>query len=82
MYCTPPVTLKARKDHVCSSCGEKIPVGELYRRWRSYCYGDAGTNRMHEECYEMHTDDAGSGTWEYAPYSYERPTKPSTERGE
>jgi len=75
MYCTPTETPKARKPHRCMSCGEKIEVGEKYIRWR--CYDDgASTNKMHVECYQMHCDDAetGGGSWEYCPFSYERPT--------
>ena len=71
MHCTPLETLKARKSYRCTSCGKVIAVGEKYYRWRSYTDGDAGTNKMHPECYEMH--DAEGGQWEYTPFSYERP---------
>lgn len=76
MYCTDTETLKARKPHVCMSCGQRIEVGETYKRWRTYDSGDAGTSKMHPECLQMHNDDAageGGGPWEYCPFSYERP---------
>jgi predicted RNA-binding Zn-ribbon protein involved in translation (DUF1610 family) len=73
MYCTPVEKPKAKKQHRCMSCGESIAVGEIYYRWRTYECGDAGTNRMHPECYEMHSNDAVCGQWEYTLYEYERP---------
>ena len=76
MYCTDTETLKARKTHLCMSCGEGIAVGETYVRWRCYDGGDASTNKMHPECLAMHQADAdkyGDREWEYSPYSHERP---------
>jgi predicted RNA-binding Zn-ribbon protein involved in translation (DUF1610 family) len=72
MYCTPLEKPKARKAHVCMSCGQPINVGENYMRWRCFSDGGAGTNKMHVECYEMH-DEERFGQWEYMPFSYERP---------
>jgi hypothetical protein len=74
MYCTETETLTARKPHICMSCGERINAGEKYKRWRCYYDGDAGTNKMHPECYAMHCEDAKGGTWEYTPFSNGRPT--------
>ena len=71
MHCTELEKLKARKTHVCMSCGQQIYTGDNYVRWRCYIDGDAGTNKMHPECYEMHNEEPGQ--WEYTPYSYERP---------
>ena len=71
MYTTPTETLTARKPHRCTSCGEVIIIGEKYLRWRCYDSGDAGTGKMHPECYEIH--EAEGSPWEYTPYSYERP---------
>lgn len=73
MYCTDPDTFKARKLHVCMSCGQCIEVGETYKRWRSYDGGDAGTSKMHPECLAMHQEEGDYGEWEYTPFSYERP---------
>lgn len=73
MYCTEAVTLKARKVHRCMSCGEDIFVGDTYKRWRCYDNGDASTVKMHPECYAMHCEDA-DGSWEFTPYSHDRPS--------
>ncbi len=75
MYCTDTETLKARKPHRCMSCGEAIAAGEEYKRWRCYDGGDAGTVKMHPECYSAHCADAegmGGGPWEFSPYNYPR----------
>lgn len=49
-------TIKAaKKSHRCSWCYERIEVGSEYRRYRHFDQGDAGTVKMHPECYEaMH----------------------------
>ena len=76
MYCTEVETLKARKIHLCQSCGERINVGDTYNRWRCYDSGDVGTVKMHPECYAMHCADAecmGGGPWEFSPFGHERP---------
>ena len=77
MYCTDPETLKARKKHLCDSCGEPVLPGETYRRWRCYDGGEAGTVKMHPECHDMHCKDArdsGGGAWEFYRWEHERPT--------
>lgn len=79
MHCTPLEKLKARKLHRCMSCGEVIAAGGTYYRWRCYIDGDAGTNKMHPECYEMH--DADGGEWDYSPYNYERPQTVPNDQG-
>ena len=74
MYCTDTKTVKARKSHRCTSCGEVIAPGTLYTRWLSVD-DSAMTNKMHTECYTAHEDDAranGGGQWEYTPHSYPR----------
>jgi len=82
VYYTQLEKLKARKPHRCTSCGEAIAIGEAYYRWRSYECGDAGTHKMHPECYEMHDADAVGGEWEYSPYSHERPEVTHSVQGE
>ena len=71
MYCTAIENPKARKPHKCTSCGEEIPTGERYVRWRSFDDGSAFTNKMHIECYSMH--DYEGGAWLYDLFSYDRP---------
>lgn len=73
MHCTELERPVAKKQHRCESCGETIEAGTVYVRWRCYIDGDASTNKMHPECYDMHCDDSDHGQWEYTPYSYERP---------
>ncbi len=78
MYCTPVETPKAKKIHICQSCGERIEAGNVYYRWRCYDSGDAGSIKMHPECYNMHAQDSkreGGGSWEFTPFSHERPTE-------
>ncbi len=73
MYCTKVESPRARKAHRCTSCGEEIPPGEKYVRWRSFEDGEACTNKMHQECYGMH--EKGS-YWVYDLYGHDRPQKP------
>lgn len=72
MFCTETENLKARKIHICHSCGERINPGDQYLRWRSYDDGDVGTNKMHPECYNAHVQDAKGQSWEYTLFSYPR----------
>ena len=71
-YHTPPVTLKARKDHVCSWCAQKILAGSTYLRWASMYDNSCGTNKMHQECHAA-ACDGEYGQWEYTPGDNERP---------
>lgn len=60
-------TLKARKDHRCSWCGQKIDAGSTYHRWR--WFGDDGPTvvKMHPECedarIEARNDDPDFEEW-------------------
>lgn len=75
MYCTDTETLQARKPHRCMSCGEGIAVSDEYKRWRCYDDGDAGTVKMHPECYAAHCADSlalGGVMWDVQPYSHSR----------
>jgi predicted RNA-binding Zn-ribbon protein involved in translation (DUF1610 family) len=72
MHCTEIEVFKARKVHICLSCGERIEVGQEYKRWRCYDGGDAGTVKMHPECHKAHSDNAAGAQWEFTPYSYPR----------
>ena len=44
--------VRARKQHVCDWCGEKIEPKTKYWRWFGVVEGDASTTKMHEECSE------------------------------
>ncbi|MBU1767862.1 MAG: hypothetical protein KJ648_07160 [Candidatus Omnitrophica bacterium] len=43
---------RAKKEHRCSWCDEKILVGERYARWLWKDGGDLGPVLMHFECEE------------------------------
>lgn len=73
MYCTPPVTLTARKPHRCTNCAGVIEIGAEYQRWMSVDDGSASTNKMHPECLVSLQEEFGSGYWEYTLYGGERP---------
>lgn len=59
---------RARKEHHCSWCGEKILVGERYARWLWKSGGDFGPVLMHFEC-ENQSDGE-----EFTPGSFKRGT--------
>lgn len=71
-------TIKAaRKAHRCSWCGERINPGETYKRWRFFHNGDAGTCKMHPECFDAMEDERrfeGGGYFEWMEGDNERPT--------
>ena len=71
MYCTPTEVRKARTQHRCTNCGQKIEAGEDYARWASYDDGRCFTNKMHPECLDSLQYDGGN--FEYMLYSGERP---------
>jgi len=46
-------TIKAaKKSHQCSWCAEHIGIAQTYKRYRYFSYGDAGTVKLHPECYD------------------------------
>mgnify|MGYP001560514442 CR=1 FL=1 len=67
-------TLCAAKQHRCTWCWQLIAKGETYMRYRFFNGGDAGTCKMHPECYEaMEQAAQEEGGWfEWAP-GMERP---------
>lgn len=72
MYYTNPETRVARKAHCCTYCGEQIEIGSAYKRWMSID-DKALTNKMHPECLSFLQTEAGGDSFEYFPYSGERP---------
>ena len=74
MHCTETETRKARKTHLCMSCGELVNVGDEYKRWRCYDSGDVGTVKMHPECYAAMQDAAqdNGGDIEFTPGEHSR----------
>jgi hypothetical protein len=66
----------ARLAHRCDWCWQMIPAGTEYKRYRYFHYGDAGTCKMHPECYGAMCEAADEeGGWlEFTP-GQERPEK-------
>lgn len=57
-------THKAAKPHRCEWCWTRILAGETYQRYRYYDGGDAGTVKMHPECYSAMQETAKQeGGW-------------------
>lgn len=71
MFYSDTKTVVAKKTHVCTNCGQRIEVGESYKKWTSVddCWF---TSKLHVECYESLAED---GPFEYTPYNGERPSK-------
>lgn len=76
---TETTTQKARKRHRCTWCWEYVEKGEVYKRYRYFDGGDAGTVKLHLECHEAMLEAAreeGPG-FEWTP-GQERPAKKET----
>ena len=67
-----PIKRKARVQHVCIYCAEKIEIGENYSYQSGNYDGGWFENKMHVECWE---EMISSGEFEFLPYSNERPRK-------
>jgi hypothetical protein len=82
MNMTEVETHKARKAHRCEWCWQRIDEGAEYKRYRYYDGGEAGTVKMHPECYEAMQEAAREeGGWiEWTP-GMERPL-PANDRVE
>ena len=51
-FCTDKI-VKAKKDHKCSLCGQKIQAGESYRRYSGKYEGDFFDCCYHDSCYHL-----------------------------
>ena len=73
---TETTTQNAAKRHRCSWCWQSIEVGEEYKRYRVFHQGDAGTVKMHPECFDAMQQEADEegGFFEWTP-GQERPEK-------
>ena len=64
---TEPTTHKAKQRHRCDWCWQRIDPGEQYTRYRFYDDGDAGTMKLHEDCYgamqEAVAEEGGHLEW-------------------
>lgn len=71
--------LKAHKKHMCDWCWQCINFGDEYIRYRWFDGGDAGTCKMHPECYGAMQDAAHEegGWFEWTP-GQERPEREIT----
>jgi hypothetical protein len=68
-------TRKARKQHLCSWCGQKIEPGETYEFSYFIFDGDPQSNRFHKECDAACSAAAREegGEFEFSPGENERP---------
>lgn len=73
MFCTDEKIIIARKEHLCTWCGQSIAKGEKHFMWKSV-EDSWFTNRMHGECYEaQHTESLVFHDNTYTPFENERP---------
>ncbi len=81
-HCTEPTTHQAIKQHRCSWCWQFIEIGDQYKRYRFFDGGDAGTVKMHPECFDAMQEEAAEegGYFEWTP-GMQRPQK-SCERSQ
>lgn len=73
-FSTEATQQRSRKPRRCSWCWQFIETGHLYKRYRYYREGDAGTACMHPECFDAMQEAAeAEGGWiEWTP-GQERP---------
>ena len=65
----------ARKEHLCSWCGEKIEKGLVYRSRAGVFDREFQANREHAECAKaMESYDWNENDYGYMPHSYKRGT--------
>lgn len=73
---TEVTTHKAIKVHRCQWCWQFVQAGEQYLRYRFFDGGDAGTVKLHPECYDAVQAEAAEWGYgfEWTP-GQERPAK-------
>lgn len=64
---------KARKEHVCIWCEEKILVGEKHHRQAGRVYGEFQDNRYHAECWTDASRSFREGDCDFVPGQGTRP---------
>ena len=67
----------ARKPHKCIWCGERIVVGEKYRRERSVFDDNMQDHKWHLDCDADAAEYFKHGDSEFSAYENERPSKVS-----
>ena len=74
-------TPKARKEHACTYCGEKILIGSTYYREKGVYDGGMQSLAYHPECEKQQTiDHQGEGEYEIDPFEHSpRPTTTNTQ---
>lgn len=68
-------TQRAKKEHRCNWCGQRILVGESYLRSRVVFEGEPQTNKLHLECADAAAEDYREWGEGYMPHENERPAK-------
>lgn len=78
----PTTHVARRKLHVCDWCGERIEIGETYRRYRYLDGAEACTTKAHPECFdEIEKAASEEGGWfEWTPGDFDRPLKAAGEK--
>jgi len=68
-YATEPSTHTAKQRHRCDWCWQFIEPSEQYKRYRFFSYGEAGTCKMHPECFDAMQEEANEegGFFEWTP---------------
>lgn len=65
-------SLKARKNHVCIWCPEKILKGEKYHLQAGVYDGEMQTCRYHPECFEAACEGFRKGDCDFEPQAAKR----------
>ena len=75
-YATQAQTVKkARKEHECQWCGQKIEIGQPYKHWLWFCDGTRDTIKAHPECLDYAEDQRETGDWIWFDRDGHRPSK-------